>query len=116
MKNIKGLRLALASTVAIGGFTQSVQAMPMFSTQTGVACSGCHTQQMPRLNKFGRKFAASGMTISQKVADINGTSAGFISNMDINPSILIKSKYNKTYDKPDGKGNIDTQRRFYQRR
>ena len=104
----KGSRIALISAITIGGFTQSIQAMPMFATQTGVSCSGCHTQQMPRLNKFGRKFAASGMTISQKVADINGTDSGFISNMDINPSLLIKAKYNKTYDKPDGKGTIDT--------
>ena len=108
MRKIKGSRIALASLLAIGGLTQSVEAMPMFATQTGVDCAGCHTQQMPRLNKFGRKFAASGMTISQKVFDANGTSSGFTSNMDINPSLLIKSKYNKTYDKPDGKGAIDT--------
>jgi len=108
MRKFKGSRIALAGALAIGGFTQSVQAMPMFATQTGVSCSGCHTQQMPRLNKFGRKFAASGMTISQKVSDINSSTEGFMSNMDINPSLLIKSKYNKTYDKPDGKGAIDT--------
>ena len=106
MKILKGSRIALASAVAIGGLTQGVQAMPMFATQTGMDCSGCHTQQMPRLNKFGRKFAASGMTISQKVSDINATD-GFVSNMDINPSLLIKSKYNETYDKPNGKGEID---------
>ena len=62
---------------------------------------GCHVQHMPRLNKFGRKFAASGMTISKQVADVNNTS-----EMDINPSLLIKSKYTKTTDKPDGKGAI----------
>jgi len=107
MEIIKGSRIALVSVIIIGSLTQ-VQAMPMFATQTGVDCAGCHTQQMPRLNKFGRKFVASGMTMSQKVADVNGSEAGFFSSMDINPSLLIKSKYNKTYDKPDGKGNIDT--------
>jgi hypothetical protein len=107
MKILKGSRIALISAITIGGFTQGVQAMPMFSTQTGVSCSGCHVQQLPRLNKFGRKFAASGMTISQKVADINGSDSSFISNMDLNPSLLIKAKYNKTTDKPDGKGAID---------
>ncbi len=105
MRKITGTRIVLASLLAVGGLTQNVEAMPMFATQTGVDCAGCHTQQMPRLNKFGRKFAASGMTMSQKVADAD---AGIVSNMDINPSLLIKAKYNKTYDKPDGKGAIDT--------
>ncbi len=107
MKTLQSSRIALISAITIGGFTQSIQAMPMFATQTGLSCSGCHTQQMPRLNKFGRKFAASGMTISKAVEDMNGTQSGFIANTDINPSLLIKAKYNKTYDKPDGKGAID---------
>ncbi|SFZ97795.1 hypothetical protein MNB_SV-5-166 [hydrothermal vent metagenome] len=106
MKIFKKSHIALVSAVTIGGLTQGLQAMPMFSTQTGADCSTCHTQQMPRLNKFGRKFAASGMTISQKILDDN---ASFTSGMDINPSMLIKSKYNKTYDKPNGKGIIDTE-------
>ncbi len=83
------------------GLTQEVRALPMFTKQTGMDCTGCHVQHMPRLNKFGRKFAASGMTMSQNVADLNRTS-----DMDINPSLLIKSKYAKTTDKPDGKGAI----------
>ncbi|MCK5788974.1 MAG: hypothetical protein KAH32_08240 [Chlamydiia bacterium] len=108
MRKIKGSRIVLASLLAVGGLTQNIEAMPMFSTQTGIDCVGCHTQQIPRLNKIGRKFAASGMTISKAVKDMNETDAGFISNTNINPSLLIKSKYNKTYDKPDGKGAIDT--------
>ncbi|HIQ46981.1 MAG TPA: hypothetical protein EYH57_05090 [Sulfurovum sp.] len=106
MKIGKSSHIALATALSISVFTQTVEAMPMFGTQTGLDCVACHSQQMPRLNKFGRKFAASGMTISQKVKDLNSTNNGFMANTDINPSLLIKSKYNRTYDKPDGKGNI----------
>ncbi|UPT76570.1 hypothetical protein MN086_05820 [Sulfurovum sp. XGS-02] len=95
MKKIKGYQVALAGLLTFAGLTQEAKALPMFTTQTGMDCTGCHTQIMPRLNKFGRKFAASGMTMSQQVE-----------NMDINPSVLIKSKYAKTWDKPDGKGAI----------
>jgi hypothetical protein len=83
------------------GLTQEAQALPMFTTQTGMDCTGCHTQHMPRLNKFGRKFAASGMTMSKQIEDMQKTD-----EMDINPSLLIKSKYARTWDKPDGKGDI----------
>lgn len=91
----------LTSLLVLTGLTQEASALPMFTKQTGMDCTGCHVQHMPRLNKFGRKFVASGMTISKQVADLNNTS-----EMDINPSLLIKSKYTKTSDKPDGKGAI----------
>ena len=106
MRQKKRFNHLLVSVLTLVTLTQGVKAMPMFTAQTGMDCAVCHTQQMPRLNKFGRKFAASGMTISQKVQDMNTPESGFVSSVDINPSLLIKSKYNKTYDKPDGKGNI----------
>jgi len=109
MREINYSHIAIVGFLTVGAFTEQANALPMFSQQTGMECAGCHTQIMPRLNKMGRKFAASGMTLSKKVSDINGTAGSdFISNMDINPSMLIKTKYNKTYDKPDGKGVIDT--------
>ena len=101
MKKQKGFSLAIVGLLTFAGLTQKAEALPMFTTQTGMDCTGCHTQIMPRLNKFGRKFAASGMTMSQQVTDMDKTS-----EMDINPSVLIKSKYAKTWDKPDGKGDI----------
>ncbi len=106
--NISKSITPIIGMVVFAGLTQQAQAMPMFTTQTGMDCTGCHTQQMPRLNKLGRKFAASGMTISTAVSDMDGADAGFAPNANINGSLLIKSKYNKTYDKPDGKGAIDT--------
>ncbi len=101
MTKNKGSHLALVGLLAFAGLTQEVQALPMFTTQTGMDCTGCHTQHMPRLNKFGRKFAASGMTMSKQIEDMQKTD-----EMDINPSLLIKSKYARTWDKPDGKGDI----------
>ena len=105
----KGQNIAVVGLLAVFALTNEAQALPMFTTQTGMDCTGCHTQIMPRLNKFGRKFAASGMTISKQVEDMNKDHAedqSNITDMDINPSILIKSKYARTWDKPDGKGDI----------
>ncbi|MCW8821014.1 MAG: hypothetical protein OQK45_02215 [Sulfurovum sp.] len=101
MKKQKVSYILVASLLALTGLTQKANALPMFTQQTGMDCTGCHMQHMPRLNKFGRKFAASGMTMSQHIEDLNKTS-----DMDINPSLLIKSKFTRTWDKPDGKGDI----------
>jgi hypothetical protein len=100
MFKLKGTQLALVGLLTFAGLTQEAKALPMFTSQTGMDCTGCHTQHMPRLNKFGRTFAASGMTLSQQIKDVEQE------GMDINPSMLIKSKYAKTWDKPDGKGAI----------
>jgi hypothetical protein len=109
MRKQKGSSIVLVGLLAFAGLTQEASALPMFTAQTGMDCTGCHTQIMPRLNKFGRKFAASGMTMSQQVSDMNeehATEQGKTSDMDLNPSMLIKSKYAKTWDKPDGKGVV----------
>lgn len=106
--NISKSITPIIGVLVFAGLTQEAQAMPMFTSQTGMDCAGCHTQQMPRLNKLGRKFAASGMTISKVVSEMDKEDKGILSDTDINPSVLIKSKYNKTYDKPNGKGAIDT--------
>ena len=95
MIKLKSSKFALVGLLTFAGLTYDARAMPMFTTQTGMDCTGCHTQHMPRLNKFGRTFAASGMTMAKQMEE-----------MDLNPSLLIKSKYAKTWDKPDGKGAI----------
>ena len=101
MNKNKHYQVALVGLLTFAGLTQEAHALPMFSTQTGMDCTGCHTQIMPRLNKFGRKFVASGMTMSQQIEGMEKTSG-----MDINPSVLLKSKYAKTWDKPDGHGDV----------
>ena len=100
MRNYRGFRSTIAILFAIGGLTQGVQAMPMFTTQTGMDCAGCHMQSMPKLNKIGRNFMLSGMTMSQKISDANS------SGVDFNPSMLIKLKYEKTWDRPTKSGRI----------
>jgi len=99
------IKMNRQNIVALGllGFmslTSEVKALPMFATQTGMDCKACHIQHIERLNKFGRKFLASGMTISQKFTDANSTGA------DINPSVMFKSIYEKTDNKPSESGKV----------
>ncbi|MDM5263290.1 hypothetical protein PF327_03695 [Sulfurovum sp. XTW-4] len=99
------IKMNRQSLVAVGllGFislTSEVKAMPLFATQTGMDCKACHIQHIERLNKFGRKFLASGMTISQKFTDANS------SGSDINPSVMFKSIYEKTDNKPSESGVV----------
>lgn len=93
---------AATGMLAFVGLNQEAQALPMFSTQTGMDCKSCHLQHIPKLNEFGRKFAASGMTLSKKILDENMTAA------DINPSVMVKSLYQKTWDKPGASGDVST--------
>jgi len=102
MKNIKH-RLILGSVLLLTTFSSNVYALPMFERQTGLSCKACHFQQDPKLGKIGRDFLLSGMTISDKISDTNK------SNSDIQASIMFKSRYEKTSDKPDSKGAISTE-------
>jgi hypothetical protein len=86
--------------LAVIGLTNEAQALPMFGKQTGLDCKACHLQHIPKLNSVGRKFAASGMTQSIKEADENS------SGMDLNPSVMFKSIYEKTWDLPTSSGKI----------
>lgn len=40
------------------------QAIPGFARQTNMSCTACHFQHFPKLNAFGRKFKASGYSIT----------------------------------------------------
>lgn len=86
--------------LAVIGLTNEAQALPMFGKQTGLDCKACHLQHIPKLNAVGRKFAASGMTQSRKSVDSND------SGMDLNPSVMFKSIYEKTWDLPTSSGKI----------
>ncbi len=100
MNLYKSSKLALIGLFATVGLVQEAEAMPMFTTQTGLDCASCHTQSMPKLNSVGRQFMISGMTMSQQVEEMNNSGA------DINPSLLLKVKYEKTWDKPTKQGRI----------
>ena len=86
--------------LALVGLTNEAQALPMFGKQTGLDCKACHLQHIPKLNAVGRNFAASGMTQSLKNTDANS------SGMDLNPSVMFKSIYEKTWDLPTSSGKI----------
>ncbi len=99
------IKINKQSLVAVGllgfvGLTSEVKALPLFAKQTGMDCTACHLQSIPKLNKFGRKFLASGMTMSQKITDVNS------SGSDINPSVMFKSIYEKTDNKPSESGVV----------
>lgn len=99
MKKQKSALFTIA-LVLLAGLTSEVQALPMFGKQTGLDCTACHLQHMPKLNSVGRKFAASGMTQSKKVDDANG------SGMDINPSVMLRAMYEETWNLPNSSGAI----------
>lgn len=134
--------------LALMVFTKEAVALPMFSTQTGLDCRGCHLQTLPKLNKTGRMFAITGMTLSQNIKDSNGKlmeedhpksdinckechvrgMSKFSeegkkvvalkraekqkqldlnsSSIDINPSLMFKSMYEETWDKPGRAGSV----------
>jgi len=92
----------LASLLLTAGISSEVYAFPMFGKQTGLDCTACHMQHEPKLNTAGRRFAASGMTESLHANDANG------SGMDLNPSLMFKSMYEETWDKPTSSGLVST--------
>ena len=100
MFHIKNRHIVLLGLSVIIGFSQDAKAMPMFSTQTGMDCATCHTQSMPKLTKMGRNFMVSGMTMSQNIDEMSKY------DQDLNPSLLLKAKYEKTWDKPTKQGRV----------
>jgi hypothetical protein len=100
MNQNRNSKIALVSVFAVVGLIQEAEAMPMFTTQTGLDCAACHTQSMPKLNAMGRQFMVSGMTMSQNIDEMSKY------DQDINPSLLLKAKYEKTWDKPSKQGRV----------
>lgn len=97
---MKRQSIAAVGLLVFMSLTSEVKALPLFATQTGMDCKACHLQQIERLNKFGRKFLASGMTMSQKFTDEKSSGA------DINAGVMYKSIYEKTDKKPSESGKV----------
>jgi len=58
-----GAGLAAAALVAIVGLTMTPRqavAKPQYASQTGKACTYCHTPAPPKLNAKGKAFKAKG--------------------------------------------------------
>lgn len=54
--------LGLALMLAAG----PVGANPLFARQTGFSCNTCHFQHAPKLNAFGRRFKATGYSLTSQ--------------------------------------------------
>jgi len=90
----------------------TLQASPGFSRQMDVSCMSCHNQTMGQLNSFGRKFAASGYTMTsgnQSMIDGDTLKLGLPSAL--NAGVLLKARYLKSDpDEDDGLSDVGSDR------
>jgi len=81
---------------------QEAAALPGFARQMNMECMACHNQTMHQLNSFGRLFASSGYTMTggpQGSSMIEGTKLGLGIPAVLNASVMLKARYEKSYDK-----------------
>ncbi|MEN8147227.1 MAG: hypothetical protein ABFR02_06385 [Campylobacterota bacterium] len=101
--------LLLLSTVLLLTIPETANALSGFSRQTGKSCSACHTQNMPKLNAYGRHFALSGYTLY----DAENETQSLLEGSDItlglpavlNVSAVLKARYTKV-DQTRGEVNV----------
>lgn len=89
----------------------ALHANPGFSRQMDMNCMACHNQTMSQLNTFGRKFAASGFTMTsgnQSMIDGDTISLGLPSAL--NAGVLLKARYQRSNPEDDGKLNVGADR------
>jgi len=91
---------SIASVILLN--SQSAEAMPSFSRQTGEACSACHTQSFgPNLTPVGRNFKLNGYTagggtgINAKLPALSGMVEGSFTNTQKDQTVQSPSQ-------PDG--------------
>lgn len=60
-------------------FGTTVEATPAFSRQMDTACMSCHSQNIPKLNSFGRSFKLSGFTMVGDIKEIKSKENGGLS-------------------------------------
>jgi hypothetical protein len=85
--------LMATATFAAAALVPEAAALPSFARQTGMACSACHQQHFPVLNKFGREFKASGYTMMGAQGKVEGD--GLSIPDTLNGAILVKVRYQK---------------------
>ena len=74
-----------------------LEANPGFSRQMDMGCMACHSQTMSQLNSFGRKFAASGLTMtSGSQSMIDGETLKLGLPAVLNAGVLLKARYIKS--------------------
>ncbi len=80
------------------------EAVPAFSRQTGMPCMGCHFQNFPALNSFGRMFRSKGYTMVGSQPMIEGDDLSLPSNLNI--SVITKIRYQVKDDDDGNRGEI----------
>lgn len=90
---MKKIVLSLAGVLAATAFAPEASAIPSFARQTGMACTACHFQHFPVLNKFGQAFKSSGYTMMGAQSKIEGENLSIPSTL--NASMIIKAVYLK---------------------
>jgi hypothetical protein len=86
--------LFMATIITAASFAPEVSALPLFSRQTGMVCSGCHFQHYPLLNGFGRAFKSAGFTMMSAQGKIEGESLAIPNSLNV--SVLATAGYEKT--------------------
>jgi len=76
------------------------RAIPAYARQTGLACSGCHTQHFPTLNALGRRFKLDGFTLIGAQAKVEGSRLSLPASL--NASMFMKLRAQKTNGKDLG--------------
>lgn len=72
---------------------QESSAVPAFSRQTGLSCTGCHFMSFPELNNAGRDFKAAGFT---RVGGQSLIEGDFLSiPVSLNASLVTNIRYQK---------------------
>ena len=71
--------------------TQVANAVPAFARQTDVPCAGCHFQNFPALNSFGRHFRANGYILTGSQKKIEGDDISLPATL--NASIITKIRF-----------------------
>ncbi|MGC2047627.1 MAG: hypothetical protein WA635_03325 [Gallionella sp.] len=85
--------VSVAGMLAVAALVPEASALPSFARQTGMACTACHQQHFPVLNKFGRAFKASGYTMMGAQGKVEGDSLSIPDTL--NGAILVKVRYQK---------------------
>ena len=86
-----------------------LEANPGFSRQMDMECMACHNQTMSQLNSFGRKFAASGFTMtSGEKSMIDGSTIKLGLPTAVNAGVLLKAKYVETDKEDNNDGTVNT--------
>jgi len=93
MRTSFGSSCLLTTVMLIGSafYTQIANAVPAFARQTDVPCAGCHFQNFPALNGFGRNFRANGYTLMGSQKKIEGDEISLPATL--NASIITKLRY-----------------------